>query len=34
MLLLYLVLVLIGEGKVLYRGEEKDSDDVLRELNR
>ncbi|HDB4378636.1 TPA: histidine ammonia-lyase [Staphylococcus aureus] len=27
-------LALIGEGKVLYRGEEKDSDDVLRELNR
>ena len=27
-------LSLIGEGKVLYRGEEKDSDDVLRELNR
>ncbi|WP_345852367.1 histidine ammonia-lyase [Staphylococcus aureus] len=27
-------LALIGEGKVLYRGEEKDSDNVLRELNR
>ncbi|HDG6053817.1 TPA: histidine ammonia-lyase [Staphylococcus aureus] len=27
-------LALIGEGKVLHRGEEKDSDDVLRELNR
>ncbi|HFO0838426.1 TPA: histidine ammonia-lyase [Staphylococcus aureus] len=31
---LALALALIGEGKVLYRGEEKDSDDVLRELNR
>ncbi|AZL90177.1 histidine ammonia-lyase [Staphylococcus aureus] len=30
----HLALALIGEGKVLYRGEEKDSDDVLRELNR
>lgn len=29
----HLALALIGEGKVLYRGE-KDSDDVLRELNR
>ncbi len=28
----HLALALIGEGKVLYRGEEKDSDDVLREL--
>ncbi|CAC9284775.1 histidine ammonia-lyase [Staphylococcus aureus] len=30
----HLALALIGEGKVLHRGEEKDSDDVLRELNR
>ncbi|HCY7568937.1 TPA: histidine ammonia-lyase [Staphylococcus aureus] len=30
----HLALALIGEGKVLYRGEEKDSDNVLRELNR
>ncbi|HIA7031474.1 TPA: histidine ammonia-lyase [Staphylococcus aureus] len=33
-LLSHLALALIGEGKVLYRGEEKDSDNVLRELNR
>ncbi len=30
----HLALALIGEGKIMYRGEEKDSDDVLRELNR